>query len=77
MKTAIERHADGENGKADLLGSLKSGGKGLHAVFEMASDVLHHDDSVIDDESGRDGERHQREIVEAVTKADTSQRRCR
>ena len=29
-------------------------------------DVLQHDDRVVDDEAGRDGQRHQRQVVEAV-----------
>ncbi len=33
----------------------------------MAGDVLHHDDGIIHDKTGRDGKRHQRKIVEAVT----------
>jgi hypothetical protein len=31
----------------------------------MAVDIFHDDDRVIDHESHRDGQRHQREIVEA------------
>ena len=37
-----------------------------HAGLDVARDVLEHDDRVVDDESGRDGERHQRQVVEAV-----------
>ncbi len=32
----------------------------------MARDVFQHHDRIVDDEAGRDGERHQRQIVEAV-----------
>ena len=40
-----------------------SGGR---PALQVARDVLEHDDGVVDDEAGRDGERHQRQIVEAV-----------
>ena len=36
-----------------------------HALFEIARDVLEHDDRVVDDEAGRDRQRHQRQVVEA------------
>ena len=35
------------------------------AAFEIARDVLDDDDRVVDDEAGGDGQRHQRQIVEA------------
>ena len=38
----------------------------LHAVLDVAHDVLQHDDGVVDHEADRDGERHQRDVVEAV-----------
>ena len=55
-----ERDADGEDGEADLPGAKQAGGEGLHAVFEMACDVFHHDDGVIDDEAGGNGQRGRR-----------------
>ena len=36
------------------------------AALDGAHDVLGHDDGVVDDEPGRDGERHQRQVVDAV-----------
>ena len=36
-----------------------------HAVLDVAIDVLHHHDGVVDHEADRDGQRHQRQIVEA------------
>ena len=36
------------------------------ALLDVARDVLDHHDRVVDDEAGRDGERHQRQVVEAV-----------
>ena len=38
----------------------------LFALFDVARDVFDHDDGIVDDEAGRDGERHQREVVERV-----------
>ena len=35
------------------------------ALLDMAHDVLDHDDGVVDDEAGADGQRHQRQVVEA------------
>ena len=37
-----------------------------HAGLDVARDVLEHDDRVVDDEAGRDRQRHQRQVVEAV-----------
>ena len=39
---------------------------GRVALFEVAGDVLDHDDGIVHHEAGGDGERHQREVVEAV-----------
>ena len=36
------------------------------AFFDIARDVLDHHDRVVDDEAGRDRQRHQRQIVQAV-----------
>ncbi len=38
----------------------------LHAFFEIAADVLDHHNGVVHHESGGDGERHQRQVVERV-----------
>lgn len=37
------------------------------AAFDVADDVLEHDDRVIDDEADGEGERQQREVVETET----------
>ena len=47
------------------------------ALLEIAGDVLEHHDGVVDDEAGRDGERHQREVVEAVAEQVHARRTCR
>ena len=49
----------------------------VHAVFDKARDVLDHDDGVVDDKAGGDRQRHQRQIVEAESRGDTSLRTCR
>ncbi len=36
-----------------------------HALLDVARDVLDHDDRVVDHEAGGDGERHQRQVVQA------------
>src|SRR5581483_6332593 len=60
-----ERNGEGHDGEADLLGAFESGGEGLFALFDEADDVFDHDNGVIDDETGGNGEGHEREIVEA------------
>ena len=47
---------------------LQRGVERLHALLDMAGDVLEHHDRVVDDEADGDGERHQRKIVEAVAR---------
>ena len=48
-----QRNADGKNGEADFLRAFEGGGKRVHAVFEMARDVFHDHDGVVDHETGR------------------------
>ncbi len=49
--------------------------------FEMARDVFHHHDGIVDHETGGDGERHERKIVEAVAEQvhhrEGAEQRCR
>ena len=45
---------------------LSAASKRRLALLDVAGDVLGHDDGVVDDEARRDGERHQRQVVEAV-----------
>jgi len=58
--------AHGEHRKADFSGALEGSRYRVHALFHVTRDVLQHDDGVIDHESGGDGQRHQRQIVQAV-----------
>ena len=50
---------------------------GALAVLDVARDVLDHDDGVVDDEAGGDGQRHQDEVVQAVAQQVHHRRRCR
>jgi hypothetical protein len=60
-----ERHRERDDGEADLLGALERRLEAAVALLDVARDVLDHDDGVVDNEAGGDGERHQREVVEA------------
>ena len=45
---------------------MSAASSGADARLEMARDVLDHHDRVVHDEAGRDRQRHQREVVQAV-----------
>ena len=62
-----QRKAHREHGKADFLSSLQGCIPGRHPVFDKAGNVLHHHNRVIDHEAGGDGQRHEREIIDAVS----------
>ena len=49
----------------------------IHAVFDVTVNVLQHHDGVIDHEADRDGQSHQRQIVDAVAVHVHDARRCR
>ena len=61
-----QRRAHREHGESDFLRALHRSFVGLHALFEIAGDVLDDYDGVVDHETGGDGERHQREVVDGV-----------
>ena len=52
--------------KPICFGALERRLERLLALLDVARDVLDHHDGVVDDEAGRDGQRHQRQVVEAV-----------
>ena len=60
-----QRQRDRNDGEADLARAADRRLDARHALFEIARDVLEHDDRVVDDEAGRDRQRHQRQVVEA------------
>src|ERR1700731_744479 len=61
-----ERDSKRNDGKADLFGTLQRGLQRRFALFDVAADILDHDDGVVDDEAGGNGEGHERKIVQAV-----------
>ena len=67
MKTAISEMLMEKTVKPISLAPSSAASIWLHALFQVARDVFHHHDGVIDDKAGRDGQRHERKIVEAVT----------
>ena len=65
-KHGNQRNADRQDGKSDFAGPLHGRVVGPHPVLDMAHDVLKHHDGIVDHEADRDGEGHQRYVVEAV-----------
>src|SRR6266567_568512 len=61
-----ERGTHGDHGEAHFARSAQRSLNGVDARFEITRDVLDHDDGVIHDEAGGDGQRHQRQVVHAV-----------
>ena len=61
-----QRDAHREHGEADLVGALERGFERRQASLDVAGDVFQHDDGVVDHEAGRDRQRHQRQVIEAV-----------
>ncbi len=60
-----QRHRERYDGEGDLARTFKSRLLGIVAALDVARDVLDHDDGVVDHEAGGDGERHDRQVVEA------------
>ena len=59
-----QRQGERDHREADLARALE---RRLHralALLHVAHDVLDHDDGIVDDEAGADGQRHQRQVVE-------------
>src|SRR6266850_1466094 len=61
-----ERDGKRNDGEADLFGTLQRGLQRRFALFDIAADIFDHDDGVVDDEAGGNGEGHERKIVQAV-----------
>ena len=60
-----QRDGERNDGEADLRRALERRLQRCLALLDIARDVLDHHDGIVDDEAGRDRQRHQREIVEA------------
>ena len=61
-----QRDGQRQNREADLLGALERGFQRLVAFLDEARDVFDHDDRVVNHEAGRNRQRHQRQVVQAV-----------
>ena len=61
-----QRYADGDYREADLLGALERRLQRRYAPLQMAGDVLDDDDGIVNHKTGGDGQRHERQIVDAV-----------
>ena len=61
-----QRRGDRNDGEADLARAAQRGLHRRHAVLEMAGDVFQDYDGIVDDESGGNGQRHQRQVVERI-----------
>src|SRR5271165_6945217 len=66
-KYGNKRQADGEHGKADFARAAQRGVQGTHSLLDVPGDVFNHYNRVVHHEAGGNGERHQRQIIEAVT----------
>ncbi len=66
MNTAISDRVIEDNGEADVAGADQRRLAPLHPLFHVALDVFQHDDGVIDDKAGRNGQRHQRQVVQRI-----------
>ena len=65
-KHGHQRHTHRDDRKPNLGGSLERRLNRVHAVLDIACNILQHHDRVIDHEAGGNSQRHQRKIVEAV-----------
>ena len=63
-----ERKRDRQNGVGDFPRTLDRRFEGAHPLLDVPHDVLKHDDGVIDDESHRQRDREQRNIVDGIAK---------
>ncbi|MNO87932.1 hypothetical protein D3C76_793660 [compost metagenome] len=59
-----QREADGNHREADFRRALQRRLQPRLAALQVAMDVLHHHDGVVDDEADRDDQRHQGQVVE-------------
>src|SRR5713226_5820273 len=66
-----DKHGDERNGErndreTNLFGALERGLERRFPRLDVTADVFNHDDGVVDDEAGRNGQRHEGKIVEAI-----------
>ena len=60
-----QRQAHRQYREADLLRAAAGRSEGRYAILDVPRDVLEHHDGIVDHEAGRDGQRHQRQVVQA------------
>src|SRR5439155_13761705 len=61
-----ERDGQGNDGESDLTRAFQGRFQGLVAQLNEAHDVLDHDNRIVHDEAGGDGQGHERKVVQAV-----------
>ncbi len=62
-----QRYRQRNDGEPDLLGPFQRRRQRLLAFLDIARDILDHHDRVVHHEAGRNRQRHQRQIVQAVS----------
>src|SRR5208282_526232 len=62
-----ERHGKRDDGEPDLPRSFQRRVQRRISRLKVAIDVLDHDDGVVHHEPGGDGQRHEREVVKAIS----------
>ena len=65
-KNCYQRYAHRKHREPDLRRSLERRLHRVHPVLDIARDVLEHHNRIIDNESRRNRQRHQRQVVEAI-----------
>ena len=71
MSTAIRETVSDTIVKPICSEPLSAASSGAVSLLDVARDVLDHHDRVVHHEAGRDRQRHQREVVQAVARACT------
>ncbi len=63
-----QRNGQGDDGETDLACALERGVQRTFSLLDVARYVLDHHDGVVHDETGRDRQCHQRQVVQAVAR---------
>jgi hypothetical protein len=54
--------------ETNLFGTLERGLERRFPFLDVAADIFDHNDGVVDDKAGRNGQRHEGKVVEAIAK---------
>ena len=65
MKTATSETLRDTTVNPICFAPLRAASSGAIARFDVTHDILNHHNRIVDDEAGRDGQRHQGKIIEA------------